>query len=86
VTQDRPDRVAFGQQPRVQAGQWRPPAAGDPVPQRLSGAAGGRQRPVGFQQHYADDGKQAEHPESKQRGVLESRADGRTGQHGGHHD
>ncbi len=74
------------QQPRVEAGQWRAAAAGDPVPQRLSGAADRGQRPVGFQQDYADDGKQAEHPESKQRGVRESRADGRTGQHGGHDD
>jgi len=43
--------------PRVQAGQRRAAAAGDPVSQRLSGAADRGQRPVGFQENCAGDGK-----------------------------
>ena len=52
------DRVAFGQQPCVEAGQRRAVAAGDPVSQSLCGTPGCCQRPVCAQDDRAADREQ----------------------------
>src|SRR5215472_781578 len=74
--QDRPDRVALGQQPGVQAGQLRAATASDPVSQAFGGAAYGSQRAVGTQDDGAEDGNKTE-PGDPDEGAMDEPGAGR---------
>jgi hypothetical protein len=81
AAQYRPDRVAFGQQPAVEAGQ-RGTAAHEPVSEALRGAADRCQRPV-CEQNGAEDGERDERGDAENGGMDKPGADRRARQHGG---
>jgi hypothetical protein len=82
-SQHGPDRVAFGQQPVIQASNPRAATADDPVPEPLGGAADPCQRPVRDQQDGAEDGEQHEPGDAENGGMHEPAANRRASQHGG---
>ena len=65
LAQHRPDGIAFGQQPLVQAGHRLPVPVGDPVPQALRHAPERCQRPVTAQHDHAEDRVQDERGDAR---------------------
>ena len=93
LVQHGPDRVTFGQQPLVQAGERRPvpvgdpvPPADDPVPQALRRAPECRQWPLRAQHDHAKYRVQDKPGDTEQGGTDEPGTGRRAGQDDGQHE